>query len=177
VGYGFPAVYSVGEIREIGTDDLPDDLIRNALYVIPQPIQYCGTLTTLEASGFYFLNHETDLMDAQLRLELRVYQRECDGTYASANVQTITFVPDNISDPYGFVMRENLNTLVIDGDLVSISVFTECNNNNRCPIQPAILPNSTTTTMPTVWYNSNSDINNLITRTDVFLNVRVSIGK
>ena len=173
MGYGFPAVYSVGEIREIGAGDLPDYLIRNALYVIPQPIQYCGTLTTLEASGFYFPNNETD----QLRLELRIYQRECDGTYASAVVDTITFVPDNISDPYGLVMKENMDTLVIDGDLVSISVFTQCSNNNRCPIQPVILPNSTTTTMPAVWYNSDSDINNLMTRSDVFLNVRVSIGE
>jgi len=174
-GYGFPAVYSVGEIREIGPGDLPDDLIRNALYVIPQPIQYCGTLTNLEASGFYFPNNETD----QLRLELRVYQRECDGTYASAIVQTITFVPDNISDPYGLVIRENVDTLVIDGDLVAISVFThvQCSNKNRCPIQPVILPNSTTATMPAIWYNSDRDINNLMTRSDVFLNVKISIGE
>ena len=176
VGHFFTAVYSVGEIVEIGSDDSPDDLIRNALYVIPQPMQYSGTLKTVEANGFYF-SGETVPADALLQLELRIYQRECDGTYASARNQTVSFALDNISDPYGLVIREEMNILVIEGDLLSFIVFTECSSDNRCPIQPVIVPNTTCTARPEVWYNSNGDINNLITRTDVFLNVRVSIGK
>ena len=174
----FTAVCSVGELREIGPDDLPYNTTMDALYIVSQPIQYCGALRNVTTNGFYLLGESVPL-DTQLQLELKIYQRESDGTYGNGVFRTLTFSPENISDPYGSA-TQNINMDIIEGDLVSISILSNCNKNQDqylCPIHPVILPNSAQTTTPAVWYSPNGDINNLTARADVLLNVRVFIGE
>ena len=57
------------------------------------------------------------------------------------------------------------------GDGIGVQVVSGCQG--VCPIQPAIKASNC---LVQVLYNAENDVNNLETRSDIYLNIQVSIG-
>lgn len=147
----------MGELVDIGPQEKTYRI--SGLYVLPEPIQSSGMLLSIEAIG---PTRKTD----RFLFNMLLYHQLCNGSFQLYNEHTTSH---NTS---GFV-RVDYNISVKKGDRIGVRVDSECQKScfkfspafasYNCPVQ--------------VLYNASNDVNNFETITNVFLNVRASIGK
>lgn len=148
----------MGELVDVGHQDNPYTM--HGLYVLPEPIQFSGILLSIEAIGF---------IEAQgtFRLYVLLYRQSHDGSFKFYYKKN-TSQNNVLVTGYGSA-RADFNVSVTKGDRIGVipvcqkSCFWPAFEAFNCPAQ--------------VLYNANNDANNLETITNVFLNVRASIGK
>ena len=130
-------------------------------------MQSCGRIVSFKANGYCLPAAECDVF----RLQVRVFQQECDFTYTNINsfflsAETTHNNTNNVSF-YECSINESMNYVVTAGDVVGIRVLPL----NRCSFQPAIQSRG-----DSVLYSRSNDFDELETRQDVLLNIQVSIG-
>ena len=145
----------------------PDD--NSGLYVIPEPVKYCGQLVSIEARGFYINSNQIDAKDFQFTI--RLFRPLCRGSFRMFYEKTLYHHPESNS-MYGYIRMEGLQVKVMRNDRIGVQVHPRCRNSS-CPFQPAI---RATSSSQVLYIPAGQNISSLQTRTDIFLNVRASIG-
>ena len=138
------------------------------LYVIPEPVMYCGHLVSIEANGFYINLNQNDIKD--FGFIVRLFRPLRDGSFRMFHREPFICHREN-NATYGYIHIEGLEVKVMRNDRIGVQILPQCRN-STCPFQPAIRANSSSQ----VLYNQQQNLNSLETRTDIFLNVRASIG-
>ena len=152
------SLHFVGELVDVGHQDNPYTM--HGLYVLPEPIQFSGILLSIEAIGFI-------KAQGTFRLYVILYHQLHDGSF-EFYYKNNTSQNEALERGYG-VARADYNVSVTKGDM--IGVVPVCENICFWPAFEAF-------NCPAhVLYHATHDVNNLKTITNVFLNVRASIGK
>ena len=137
------------------------------LYVIPEPVKYCGKLVSIEANGFYIDIKQNDTKD--FGFIVRLFRPLCDGSFRMFHREPFIHRREN-SATYGYGIQE-LEVKVMRNDRIGVQILPQCRN-STCPFQPTVRATSSSQ----VLYNQRQNLNSLETRTDIFLNVQASIG-
>ena len=93
----------------------------------------------------------------------QLHDSSCELYYNIATSHNITS-----QESYASV-KTDLNISVMKGDRIGVQVVSGC---EICPVMPAIVAFQTSSCLAQVPFNSENDVNNLETITNVFLNVR-----
>ena len=155
----------LGQLMDLDGKSSPDN--NSGLYVIPEPVMYCGKLVSIEANGFYINLNQNDTKDFQFTVQL--FRPLCDGSFRMFS-HRIPVHREN-SSAYGYIHIEELEVNVMRNDRIGVRIHPRCRN-SICPFQPAIRATSNSQ----VLYGPHRNFNSLEIRTDIFLNVRASIG-
>lgn len=151
----------LGELVNVGHQDNPYTM--DGLYMLPESIQFSGMLLSIEAIGF------TTAPDI-FQLFVILYHQLHDGSFQFYYKNKPGTSQNEMLETGYIFARADFNVSVTKGD--RIVVTSGCGGSCRfwpafeainCPAQ--------------VLYNADNDIQNLITITNIFLNVRASIGK
>ena len=151
----------VGELINLQSQGIktPED----GLYVLPESIQFSGTLLSIEAIGAV-------RGEGPYPLSVLLYHQLDDGTFHLYYEKT-TLHNRRLETGFGSA-RTDLNVLVTKGDRIGVQVAPGCDN--RCFFWPAFRLSNC---FAPVLFSADNDVNNLENITNVFLNVQASIGK
>ena len=158
----------VGQLRELDNHSAPDN--NSGLYVLPEPVKYCGQIVSITANGFFIKKSQRK----QYTFRVSIFRQVCeDGIYIYRRFLTKRYSHTQENNgTHATIVRDDLGFHVMKNDRIGIQVDSECLRNDRCPFQPAIKSNSTSM----VLYHSENSVNNLQPVTGIFLNIEVSIG-
>jgi len=153
------SLYFVGELVDLGRQNKEDT--RFGLYVLPESIQFSGTLLSVEAIGF----RTDDMFQFNVLLYHQLPNASFQLYYENTNTTSYNKV---LGTNYTFA-RVDVNASVTKGDRIGVQVVQ-----NNGLFQPVF---NASNCFAQVLFNAENDVNNLTTITNAFLNVQASIGK